>query len=208
MTAYWVDYGLSFVDSQVSFRLPLAVQMVFAIMCLFFLPFCPESPRWLMKRGQNDKARTVLRQLSVLTGDEREEAISAEYEEIETALVNENSTTIRKADGTPVSPLRACFTNGHERYFHRVALGFGSQFMQQLCGINLIAYYAPVIFEQSVGLEHSTSLLLSGFNNIVNHGASLPAIWTIEKFGRVSVWSSVTLTNFHCRLTFPFSDHL
>jgi hypothetical protein len=39
--------------------------------------------------------------------------------------------------GKKVSPLRACFTNGKERYFHRVLLGFGSQFMQQLCGINL-----------------------------------------------------------------------
>jgi hypothetical protein len=29
------------------------------------------------------------------------------------------------------------------RFFRRVMLGVGAQFMQQLCGINLITYYAP-----------------------------------------------------------------
>jgi hypothetical protein len=33
------------------------------------------------------------------------------------------------------------------RFLRRVLLGIGAQFMQQLCGINLITYYAPGTLE-------------------------------------------------------------
>ncbi|KAH7108816.1 sugar transporter STL1 [Dactylonectria macrodidyma] len=47
--------------------------------------------------------------------------------------------------------------------------------MQQLSGINLITYYAPVIFQQSVGISHDLSLLLAGFNGIAYFLSSKPA---------------------------------
>jgi hypothetical protein len=93
----------------------------------------------------------------------------------------------------------------HIRFFHRVMLGIGAQFMQQLCGINLITYYAPgestrsyesfaptysvsasklVIFEQSVGLSRDISLLLSGFNGVAYFLSSLIPIWVVDRFGR------------------------
>jgi len=34
----------------------------------------------------------------------------------------------------------ALFKNGPQRFLHRTLLGIGGQFMQQLCGINLITY--------------------------------------------------------------------
>ena len=46
---------------------------------------------------------------------------------------------------------------------------------------------APVIFEQSVGLSHSVSLLLSGFNGIAYFLSSLIPIWLIDRIGRVSL---------------------
>lgn len=67
---------------------------------------------------------------------------------------------------------------------HRTLLGIGGQFMQQLSGINLITYYAPVIFEQSVGLSHDLSLLLAGFNGVAYFFSSLVPIWIIDKLGR------------------------
>jgi nitrate/nitrite transporter NarK len=41
-----------------------------------------------------------------------------------------------------------------------------------------------VIFEQSVGLSHSVSLLLSGFNGIAYFISSLIPIWLIDRVGR------------------------
>lgn len=56
--------------------------------------------------------------------------------------------------------------------------------MQQLSGINLITYYATVIFEQSVGMPHNTALLLAGFNGVAYFLSSLVPIWIIDRMGR------------------------
>lgn len=92
---------------------------------------------------------------------------------------------------------RALLKNGPQRFLHRTLLGIGGQFMQQLSGINLITYvsnknsgiptpltylkYAPVIFEESVGLSHSLSLLISGFNGVAYFVSSLIPIWMIDR---------------------------
>lgn len=47
MTAYWVDYGMSFVSSEAQFRLPLALQCLFAVLTIMLIAFLPESPRWV-----------------------------------------------------------------------------------------------------------------------------------------------------------------
>ncbi|WVR07285.1 hypothetical protein IAU60_004326 [Kwoniella sp. DSM 27419] len=184
MSAYWIDYGLSFVNSPAQFRVPLALQMVFAVVTVAIILFCPESPRWHLKHGCEDEARAILDQLSTHTGADRLEHLELEFNHIKMALIEEQAACVKDKNGNPVSATRACFTNGKERYFHRVMLGVGSQFMQQLCGINLITYYAPVIFEQSVGLSHSISLLLSGFNGIAYFFSSLIPIWIIDRVGR------------------------
>lgn len=44
--------------------------------------------------------------------------------------------------------------------------------------------YAPVIFQQSVGISRDLSLLLAGFNGIAYFFSSLIPIWCIERLGR------------------------
>lgn len=45
--SYWIDFGMSFVDSQASWRFPLALQILFAILILVFILGLPESPRYV-----------------------------------------------------------------------------------------------------------------------------------------------------------------
>lgn len=47
MTAYWVDYGLSFVANEAQFRFPLALQVLFALVACAGVMVLPESPRWV-----------------------------------------------------------------------------------------------------------------------------------------------------------------
>lgn len=46
--SYWVDFGMSFCSSSISWRLPIAIQIVFALVILAFVLQLPESPRWLI----------------------------------------------------------------------------------------------------------------------------------------------------------------
>lgn len=44
--------------------------------------------------------------------------------------------------------------------------------------------YAPVIFQESVGISHNLSLLLAGFNGVAYFFSSLIPIWIIDRLGR------------------------
>jgi MFS family permease len=75
------------------------------------------------------------------------------------------------------------FTGGKLQNFRRILLCIGVDGFSQLSGINLITYYAPVIF-QSIGLSRDLSLLIAGFNATEYLLASLIPIWIIERVGR------------------------
>jgi MFS family permease len=179
MIAYWVDYGMSFVDNDSQFRFPLAFQCAFAVATMVGIFFLPESPRWLVAHDRHDEARHILWRLepdapTILETDPR---VLARLTEIQHAINEERAAS----SGTS---FKALFTNGEQKFFYRTMLGVGGQFMQQLSGINLITYYATVIFEQSVGMPHNTALLLAGFNGVAYFLSSLVPIWVIERLGR------------------------
>lgn len=60
MTAYWVDYGLSYVDSQVQFRFPLALSILLTLITLASILVLPESPLWLITYDRHDEAKHIL----------------------------------------------------------------------------------------------------------------------------------------------------
>jgi len=56
-------------------------------------------------------------------------------------------------------------------------------FMQQFCGVNVIAYYSTEIFRQA-GFTRPNALLTSMGTGITNFLFAIPAIYTIDTFGR------------------------
>ncbi|KAK3179146.1 hypothetical protein K4F52_009392 [Lecanicillium sp. MT-2017a] len=179
MLSYWTDYGMSFVTNDSQFRFPLAFQILFAIITFVGILLLPESPRWLIAHDRHDEARQILwavqkdaKQISI-----DDPKLSKSMAEIQHAIEEERNAS---KEGS----FRAMLKNGEQKFFYRTMLGIGGQFMQQISGINLITYYAPVIFQQSVGLENNLSLLLAGCIGIVFFLSSLVPIWTIDRLGR------------------------
>ncbi|KAK7543798.1 MFS transporter [Phyllosticta citricarpa] len=172
--AYWVDYGFSFVDNESQFRFPIAFQILFALLTLGMIIFLPESPRWLLNHGREEEA---LRVLEALQPKANPQTIRAEVEVIQHALYEEKEI----AGGTT---FKALFKNGPQRFRYRVLLGIGGQFIQQLSGVNLITYYAAVIFETSIGMSKNTALLLAGFNGIAYFLSTFPVVWLLDRIGR------------------------
>lgn len=76
-----VTYGSFKMSSTWAWRLPSALQGVFSVFSLLFLPLVPESPRWLVHKGRNSEALAVLA-LTYADGDAEDPVVLTVYKEI------------------------------------------------------------------------------------------------------------------------------
>ncbi len=129
---------------------------------LFFglLFIVPESPRWLMKKGRPDEARDVLQKVG---------AANVELE------LDSISNSLKEARGTT-----KLF---QKKYALAIACGTLIGFFGQLTGINIIMYYAPMIFEKSGSSVNSAMLEAVGVG-ITNLIFTILAMFFIDKIGR------------------------
>lgn len=170
--SYWIDYGFSFLEpSSISWRFPLAFQVVFALLILVFIMEMPESPRWLILKGHEEEAVNVLSALSDLSSEDP--YVQSEFTAIKDTVLEMSDVRFRDV-----------FTMDRNRNFHRAALGYVNQMFQQISGINLITYYAAYLYENQVGLSPQLSRLLAACNGTEYFAASWIPVFTIERFGR------------------------
>lgn len=57
-------------------------------------------------------------------------------------------------------------------------------FLQQMCGVNVTAYYSSKIMKDNAKWSEEQALLLSAGFGIINFVFAFPAVWTIDTFGR------------------------
>lgn len=179
--SYWIDFAFYFTEplephGEVSWRFPIAFQLVFPLGITFFGYSFPESPRWLVRQKREEEAALVFAALYDTYPDD----------EFVLTLISDIKASLRAEEnaGGSKSPLKALFEQGEKKNFQRVNLAGWSQVMQQISGINLIAYYAGTIFEEYIGQGPMELRLLAACNGLEFFLASLIPIWTIEKFGR------------------------
>jgi hypothetical protein len=135
--AYWANYIVSqYVPSTTSkqWQIPLAMQMIpsgLLILCSIFI--LPESPRFLVKKGQKAKARKVLSWVRKLS--EEDEYINFEMEEIEEAIKRQENRPLlpgQKRSRFGLDLFRELWWTGNRE---RVVIGLGLMFGQNLTGI-------------------------------------------------------------------------
>lgn len=174
MVAYWLNYGLSFITTSTQWRFPLAFQIVFAIYTGLVTVFLPDTPRWLMcHRPTSREGLAVLAALRRKSKDHAE--VKLEAQEIETAIAAEEAEAGGWLD---------VFKDGGVKGNVRVALAMSIQFMQEMSGINIVTYYAPTLFQTSLGMGHTLALLIGCILQVWYVLASLLTWYIIDRVGR------------------------
>ncbi|MFD6178241.1 MULTISPECIES: sugar porter family MFS transporter [unclassified Isoptericola] len=127
----------------------------------------PESPRYLVTKGRDDEARTVL--ASVLGPDEHpDDRISEIHRSIATDEANSELGTLR-GNRFGLKPI--------------VWVGIVMAIFQQFVGINVIFYYSTTLW-QAVGFDESQAFLVSTITSVTNVAVTFIAIALIDKVGR------------------------
>lgn len=171
--AYWVDFGLSYVNTSVQWRFPVALQILFAVSMSIGALMLPESPRWFVMKGREEEARYVLAQLGATTPDS--EAVLRDF--------NLMKSDVARAK-TSQAGWRTVFTFGKTQEFQRMMVGCSGQFFQQFTGCNAAIYYSTLLFEDNLGMEHRMSLVLGGIFATVYALFTIPSFFMVERVGR------------------------
>ncbi|KAI8652807.1 MFS domain-containing protein [Fusarium keratoplasticum] len=159
--SYWMDYGTSFTESSLQWRFHLAFQAVFAIFQVIGLP---ESPRWLVQHEKYEEVRQTIAAIADKPDDDAD-------------------WLGRRAKRWPFS-IKEIFFLGEVQNLRRLLIAISIQLAQQFSGSNMINYYAPVIFQGSIGLSRNTPLIVGGCSQITYLiGSCIPVFW-MDRYGR------------------------
>ncbi|KAG8716410.1 hypothetical protein FRC11_013393 [Ceratobasidium sp. 423] len=187
MVSYWIDFGFFFVkNSSAQWRAPVALQIVFALVMIVGVGFLPDSPRWLVNQGRHAEALAVISALEDKPHDHPD--VQRTFLAIREAALAEHTLSEKGEKGEKGKMqhkfnLGELLHGGRPQNFRRATLGIVIQAFQQITGINLITYYATLLFER-LGINDLKSRILAACNGTEYFLASLIAVWLIEKVGR------------------------
>jgi MFS transporter, SP family, arabinose:H+ symporter len=163
MVAFGSNWLLSGIGEN-SWRWMLGVaafpSVIYTVLCFGI----PESPRWLLGRGDRAKGIKVLQLI-------QPESSPAELEVLADSIVAASST---RTDSS--------------RFWSRqltipIMLAILIAFFNQMSGVNAILYFAPRIFELT-GLAAKTALLQSIGIGVTNLVFTFVGLWLIDRLGR------------------------
>jgi MFS family permease len=144
-------------------RWMLGLEAIPGILYFIFLFFVPESPRWLMLKGQVNQASAILRKIG------GEQHAAEEIRAIQDSIKMEIATSFTE------------LFKGKLFIFLLIGIALGS--LQQLIGINAIFYYAPDIFEK-IGGTRNSAFLQASIIGIINIVFTVLAMRLIDRIGR------------------------
>lgn len=121
-------------DDTSCYRIPVAIQILWALVLIVGMAILPETPRYLIKQNQREKAKKSLSTLRRL--DLGDVAIKTELDEITANYEAEHLL------GS--ASYLDCFRGGIGK---RLLTGCFLQALQQLTGINFIFYYGTKFFK-------------------------------------------------------------
>lgn len=166
----WFDFA--------AWRWMFWMELVPAVLFLLMLLFIPESPRFLVLRGNTTAAETVLCRLY------GQRAAESKLVAIQQSLNSKQLPQLSDLLEHPGGKLRRI-----------VWVGIGLATFQQLVGINVVFYYGAVLW-QAVGFSESDALFINVISGALSIAACVITLLLIDKIGRKPLlkWGSVGMT--------------
>ena len=162
LLAYLVDYALAGIQG---WRWMFGLAVIPAAIFGGGMIFLPESPRWLLRRGNRESARRMLARIRA-TPD-----VDAELQEIE------QSITVAPESGRFSDLLIPSLRPA-------LIVGIGLAIFQQITGINTVIYYAPLIIQTAGISSASGAILATAGIGAVNVIMTIVSMWLIDRKGR------------------------
>ncbi len=161
LVAFFSNYLLVGVGPD-NWRWMFGVMAIPAALFFILLFFVPESPRWLVKKSRVTEAQSVLEKVGA-------ENVGNEISEIVNSLKEETGQGAAKLL--------------QKKYGFVIMCAMLLAVFNQLSGINVIMYYAPMIFEKA-GASTNAAMLEAVAVGVTNMIFTIIAMFFIDKFGR------------------------
>lgn len=156
LMGYWINYIANHyipADQSRQWQVPLALQFVPASLLLVIAIFVlPESPRFLVKKGNKPKAVKVLAFIRHLPHEHPE--VLEEIRNVEDAVRIQEAM---KQTASRFGLAKELTWKGNR---NRVMIGLALMLGQNLTGINAVNFYTPTIF-RSIGFDGTEVVLLA-----------------------------------------------
>ncbi|KAK4223956.1 hypothetical protein QBC38DRAFT_502679 [Podospora fimiseda] len=181
-TAFGIFLGTAFnlavfnVDERYNWRLMLGAPFLPAVPLILLIYLCPESPRWYMKKNRYTEAWNSLVRLRHHKLQVARDIFYIHSQlELEFQLLKDSSYAQRFGELFTIPRVRRA-----------TLAAFTVMIAQQMCGINIIAFYSTTVFRDAGQSDFQALLASFGFG-LVNWLFAFPAFWTIDTFGRRSL---------------------
>ncbi|KAG6521973.1 hypothetical protein ZIOFF_019107 [Zingiber officinale] len=176
-----INYATSKLTNNWNWRISLGLAAVPAMIITLGSIFLPDSPNSLMARGHHDKARTMLQKIRGIPNvDEEFNDLVAASDELK--MVQHAWSNVIK-----------------RKYRPQLVMAVLLPALQQLTGINVIMFYAPVLFK-TIGFGSNGSLISAVIIGLVNMFSTLVSIFTVDKIGRRSLYLEGGPQMFICQI--------
>jgi len=165
LAANLINYGTAKMQGHIGWRLSLGLAAIPAALVTIGGIVLPDSPNSLIDRGQQQEARRILQKIR---GTEN---VDEEFQDLIEA--SEESKKVDNGWKNIVLP-----KNRPQLIFSILIPSF-----QQLTGINVIMFYAPVLFK-TLGFGDEASLMSAVITGVVNVVATVVSIVFVDRLGR------------------------
>lgn len=165
LVANILNYFFAKIKGGWGWRLSLGGAVVPALIITVGSLVLPDTPNSMIERGQHEGAKTKLRRIRGV--DDVEE----EFNDL--VVASEASKLVEH-------PWRNLL---QRKYRPHLTMAILIPFFQQLTGINVIMFYAPVLFK-TIGFADDASLMSAVITGGVNVLATIVSIYGVDKWGR------------------------